>query len=161
MRLHLGRVDHDRLLFATTTGQRFHHPGEDPMSPHRFHLLERVLGGLYTRVCIAPPQPIAIDECYPANDPPIIDPFLSMALWKKGLKPIQLLLGQPSLLAHPHPRQTMRVKREGPAASSISMGLDPNKAPIRDGHRIRTTGTLQLWIIAVVVEPMMRLRMRL
>jgi hypothetical protein len=28
-------------------------------------------------------------------------------------------------------------------------------------YRIRTTGTLQLRIIAVVVEPMMKLRMRL
>jgi hypothetical protein len=44
---------------------------------------------------ITPPQTIAIDEDYAAQNPPIIDARLAMALWKERSQPIHLLVRQP------------------------------------------------------------------
>jgi hypothetical protein len=47
---------------------------------------------------IAPAQAIATDEDYAAQNPPIIDARLAMALGKEGLQPRHLRVRQPKRL---------------------------------------------------------------
>jgi hypothetical protein len=95
MRLQVGRVDHDGLLLGTFGGQSFHHPGEDPhVTPPLPSVVEGLRRAIFTRR-IAPPQAIAIDEDYTAQDPPIIDARLTVALWKERFQPLHLLVRQP------------------------------------------------------------------
>ncbi len=83
MRLKIGRVDHDGLLLGALGGQALHHPGKDThVTPPLPSVVERLRWAILTRR-IAPPQAIAIDEDYAAQDPPIIDTRLAMALWKE------------------------------------------------------------------------------
>jgi len=44
---------------------------------------------------IAPSQPVAIDEDYPAQHTPVIDPRPAMALREERLQPLHLFVGQP------------------------------------------------------------------
>ena len=59
------------------------------------------------------------------EDPPIIDPWVAVALWKERLQPLHLLVGQPEKVAHDHPRQFGSLNHASRAASSRSMGLEP------------------------------------
>ena len=125
MRLQVGRVDHDDLLFAAFGSQPFHHPGEDPhIAPPLPSVVER-LGWTILMGRIAPPQPIAIDEDYAAQHAPVIDPRLAMALGKERPQPLHLRFGQPEQVAHHHPRQFGSLNHEGTDASSRSMGPEP------------------------------------
>lgn len=66
MRFQEGRVDHDGLLLGAFRGQPLHHPGENPhVTPPLPSVVKRLRRAILTRR-IAPPQPIAIDEDYPA-----------------------------------------------------------------------------------------------
>jgi hypothetical protein len=124
MRLEVGRVDHDRLLLGTFRGQSLHHPGEDP---HVAPSLPSVVKGLGRAILpwrIAPTQPVAIDKDYAAKHTSVIDPRLAMALRKKRLQPLHLLVGQPEKVAHP--RQFGSLNHPGRAASTQSMDPDPS-----------------------------------
>ncbi len=127
MRLHVGRVDHEDLLFAAFGSQPFHHAGEDPhIAPPLRSVVER-LGWTILMGRIAPPQPIAIDEDYAAQNSPVIDPRLAMALREERLQPLHLLVGQPEQVAHHHPRQFGAVNHAGRETSSRSMRPEPNE----------------------------------
>jgi hypothetical protein len=113
MRLQIGRVDHDDFLLTAFGGQPFHHPGEDPhVAPSLPAVVER-LGRTILPWRIAPPQPIAVDEDYPAQHTPVIDPRLAVALRKERPQPLHLLVGQPEKVAHHHPRQFGSLNHAG------------------------------------------------
>lgn len=125
MRLQVCRVDHDDLLLAAFGGQPLHHPGEDP---HVAPPLPAVVEGLGRAILprrIAPSQPVAVDEDYPAQHSPVIDPRLPVAFGEERLQPLHLRVRQPEKVAHPHPRQFGSLNHAGRTASSRSMGPDP------------------------------------
>jgi len=82
VRLEIGRVDHDRLVLGPFGGQPHHDPGEDPVVAPALPAVIQGLGRAVFLRRIAPPQPIAIDEDYSAEDAPIIDARAAMALGK-------------------------------------------------------------------------------
>ena len=127
MRLQIGRVDQDGLLLGAFRGQPLHHAGENPhVTPPLPSVVERLRRAILTWR-VAPPQAIAIDEDYAAQNPPIIHPRLAMALREKRLQPLHLLVRQPEKIAHHHTRQFGALNHVAIAASSRSMGPDPNK----------------------------------
>ena len=83
MRLEIGRVDHDSPTFGLGAGQPLHHPDEDAsLTPS----LPAVVEGLRRAVFpwrIAPPQPVAIDEDYSAQDPSVIDARLRTLVYER------------------------------------------------------------------------------
>lgn len=86
MGLEICRVDHHGLLFAVLGGQICHHPGEDAfLAPPLPSAVERLMRTILLRR-IPPTQAIAIDEDNAAQNPPAIDPRLTMRLgWgRKG-----------------------------------------------------------------------------
>jgi hypothetical protein len=105
MRLQVGRVDRDGLLLGPFEGQSFHHPGEHPPVAPPFPPVVLGLGRAILPWRIAPTQAIAIDEDYAAQNPPIINPGLAMALRQKRPQQLHFLVGQPEKVAHHHPRQ--------------------------------------------------------
>jgi hypothetical protein len=88
-----------RGVAVTTSEQRivFHHKVCDPnhVPPPLPSVVERLRRAILPRR-IAPPQAIAIDEDYAAQNPPIIDARLAMALRKERPQPIHLLVRQPN-----------------------------------------------------------------
>jgi len=66
-----------------------------PMSPHRFHRLYSVFGGPYSRGASHHLKPLAIDEDYAAQNPPLIDARISMALRKERFQTLHLIARQP------------------------------------------------------------------
>lgn len=60
-------VDHHGLLFAMSGGQTGDHPGKDALVAPM--VVEGLMRAVFRRR-IAPPQAIAIDEGYPAQDAP-------------------------------------------------------------------------------------------
>jgi hypothetical protein len=48
---------------------------------------------------LTPHQPIALNEDYPAQHPPVIDTGLAARLRKERPKPVNLRLGQPEKIA--------------------------------------------------------------
>lgn len=118
----IGCIDHDDLLLAALGGQPLHHPGEDAHVAPPLPAIVEGLGRAILPRRVAPSQPIAIYEDYAAQDPSIIDPRLAMALRKKRLQPLHLLVRQPEKVAHHNPRQFGSLNHAGRAASSRSMG---------------------------------------
>lgn len=51
---------------------------------------------------IAPPQAVAVNEDDAAQDPPVINTWLAVALWKEGLQPDHLLGRHPERLLIDH-----------------------------------------------------------
>src|SRR5690606_21158661 len=95
---------------------------------------------------VTPSQPVAIDEDYAAQNPSIIDPRLAMALRKERLQPLHLRVGQPEKVAHHHPRQFGSLNHAARAASSKSMGPDPNNyARKHDLPRRGRQGGAAIW----------------
>ena len=90
----IGRVDHDRLVFGALGGQAHHNPGEDPVLAPAFPAVVERLGGPVFPRRVAPSQTIAVDEDYAAQNPPIIDTGLAMALREERPQPLHLLVGQ-------------------------------------------------------------------
>jgi hypothetical protein len=76
--------------------------------------------------CIAPPQPVAIYEDYPAQNPPSIHAWLAMALRKERPQPLHLLVRQPEKIAHHYPLQFGSLNHAVREASRRSMGPDPS-----------------------------------
>jgi hypothetical protein len=77
-----------------------HHPGEDSLVAPS---LPSVVKGFRRAILpggVAPPQAVAIDEDYAAQDTPVIDPRLAMALGKKWFQTGHLRVGQPEEVAH-------------------------------------------------------------
>ena len=103
MRLEIGGVNHHCLPVGGFGSKSLHHPGENTdVAP----ALPSVVEGLrWTTLWrrIGPTQAITIDEDYPAQDPPIIDPWAAMALWKERPQPRHLLVTQPKKIAHHAP----------------------------------------------------------
>lgn len=92
MGFEIGRVDHDGLLICRLSGQSFEEPGEHAhLAPALLAIVERLRWAVSLRR-IAPSQPIAIDEDYPAKNAPIIDTRLPMAPRKVRSKPRHLLV---------------------------------------------------------------------
>jgi hypothetical protein len=52
-----------------------------------------------TALTITPAQPVAVDEDYPAQHPPVIDPRLAARLRKERPKPLHLRVRQPKEIA--------------------------------------------------------------
>lgn len=93
-------IDHNCLLFAVLGNQPHHHPREDalfaPALPTAVEHLVRAIGFR----SITPPLPIAVDEGYPAQNPPVVDPWLAMRLWKAGFQTRHLCVAQLENIAH-------------------------------------------------------------
>ena len=84
MGFEVGRVDHDRLSPRAFGGQTLHHPGKDALITPP---LPAVVEGLRRTILlrsVAPPQTVALDENDAAQNPPVIDAWLAVALWKFG-----------------------------------------------------------------------------
>lgn len=96
MRFEVGRVDHDRLAIRSLRRrQTFHHADEDAfVAPPLPAIIERLCRAIFPRR-VPPPQPIAIDEDDPAQNPPVINALTPEALRKIGLKAGHLLVRQP------------------------------------------------------------------
>ena len=124
MRLQIGRVYHHRLRNGRLGGQAFHHPGEDAfLAP----ALPTIIEGLRWTILlgrIAPPQAIAIDEDNAAENTPVIDARLAVALREKRLKAGHLRIRQPEKVAH----DPVSLRSLNHAARLKSMGPDPRAA---------------------------------
>ena len=122
MRLQIGRVYHHRLRNGRLGGQAFHHPGEDAfLAP----ALPTIIEGLRWTILlgrIAPPQAIAIDEDNAAENTPVIDARLAVALREKRLKAGHLRIRQPEKVAH----DPVSLRSLNHAARLKSMGPDPS-----------------------------------
>ena len=105
MRFKIRRVDHDRLFLWPFGGQTLHDPSKDAhVAPPLPAIVEGIRRAILPRR-ISPPQAVAIDEDYAAQDPPVIDTRLTVALWKEGLQPRHLLgCSQKKLLIDHAPR---------------------------------------------------------
>ncbi len=80
MRFQVGRVDRDGLLLGALGGQTFHDPSKDPhVAPTLPAVIERLRRSIFPGR-VAPAQAIAIDEDYAAQDTPVVDAWLAMAL---------------------------------------------------------------------------------
>src|SRR3546814_3950141 len=94
-------VDHDRLaLWRLRCGQALHHADEDAfVAPPLPAIIKRLRRAILPRR-ITPPEPIAVDEDDPAQNPSIVDPLAAMALRKIRLKTRHLLVRQPIQITH-------------------------------------------------------------
>ena len=145
MRLEIGRVDHHRLGNGGFGSKTIHHPSEDTLiAPPLPSIVEGLRRAVFFR-CIAPPQPIAIDEDYSAQHPPVIYARLTVALGKEGLESRHLRLGQPEKVAH----RSISLRRLNHAASRQSMGPDPTLAL---GRSLRKHGQLDFEVIPATDE---------
>ena len=118
--LEIGRIDHDRLVLGALSGQADHDPGEDPvvtLAPPT--VVEGLDGPIFLRR-ITPPQPIAVDEDYAAENAAIIDAGLAMTLGKERLQAFHLGIAQQvkiahrsGLLAEPESCQTPEINGSG------------------------------------------------
>ena len=82
MRLQIGRVDHDRLVFGALGGEADQDPSEDPVVAPAFPaVVEGLRRAVFLRR-VAPAQPIAIDEDYAAQNATIINAGLAVTLRK-------------------------------------------------------------------------------
>src|SRR3546814_1295347 len=72
-------VDHDRLaLWRLRCGQALHHADEDAfVAPPLPAIIKRLRRAILPRR-ITPPEPIAVDEDDPAQNPSIVDPLAAM-----------------------------------------------------------------------------------
>ncbi len=118
-------IDHDGLLLSALSGQTLHHPGEDPpVAPSLPTIVERlrrpILPGRIT-----PPQAFAIDEDYPAQHAPVIDPWLAVGPGKERPKPVHLHVGQPEKITHHCPHQFGSVNHAAKATARRLMGPEP------------------------------------
>ena len=95
--------------------------------------MERLRRAILTRR-VGPPQAIAIDEDYAAQNSPIIDPRPAVARGKEGLQPRHLLVGQPEKVAHRHPRKLGSLNHAGRTDSSRLMGPDPRLSAAAVGN---------------------------
>src|SRR5680860_436640 len=100
MPLQVGCVDHERVCFVALIGQFEKHPDE-----HTFVVpaLPTAVEGLVRPVDrrrITPPQAIAIDEYYPAQNALIVNAWLSVGLWEERLQLCHLIIAQPVKIAH-------------------------------------------------------------
>jgi hypothetical protein len=122
VRLQGSRVDHHRLRHSGLGSQTIHHSGEDAfVAPPLPAVVEGLRRAIFLRRS-APPQAIAIDEDYPAQNPPINNERLAMALGKEGLKPHHLRIGQPETVTH----RSVSSRRLNHAAGARSMRPDPS-----------------------------------
>ena len=100
MGFQVGRVDHHRLAFGVLGSQSDQDPGKHaPLAP----ALPAVVKGLVRTILlgrIAPPQAIAVDEDYPRENAPIIDPRLAVGLREEGFETRHLRVRQPEEIAH-------------------------------------------------------------
>ena len=95
MRFQVGRVDHDDLLLTVVGGQPLHHPSEHPyVAPSLLAVIKRLRRAILPWG-VAPAQAIAIDENDAAQNTPVVDTRLAMALREKRPEPVHLLVGQP------------------------------------------------------------------
>lgn len=100
MRLQIGRVDHHRLGDRRLCRQAVHHPGKDALFAPP---LPTVVEGLRRAILpggITPPQAVAIDEDNPAQNAPVVDARLTMALREEGFQTGHLRVRQPEKVAH-------------------------------------------------------------
>ena len=137
MRLEVGRVNHDGLVLGALSGQADHDPGEDPVVTPTLPTVVEGLGRSVFLRRIAPPQPIAIDKDYAANDTEVINARLAMALGEFGgsgnspgdcfpdkrLQARHLRLGKPVKIAH----RSVSLQSLNHAKNLKSMGLEPRK----------------------------------
>jgi hypothetical protein len=80
----VSRVDHDRLGRGARGSQPLHHADEDtPFVPPLPTVVERLVGAILPRR-IAPTQSVAVDENDTAQHPPVINPWLAVALCEYG-----------------------------------------------------------------------------
>src|SRR3546814_8644194 len=81
-------------------GQALHHADEDALvAPPLPAIIKRLRRAILPRR-ITPPEPIAVDEDDPAQNPSIVDPLAAMALRKIRLKTRHLLVRQPIQIIH-------------------------------------------------------------
>jgi hypothetical protein len=97
VRLEIGHVDYHRLRNGSRT---IDHRGEDTFVDPPLSMIVEGLrqAGFFRR--IEPPQPIAIDEDYAAQNTPVIHARLTVALGKEGLQTGHPRVGQPKKVVH-------------------------------------------------------------
>lgn len=120
MCLKIGRIDHDRLVRGVFGSQADHDPGKYAVVAPA---LPAVIGGLGRTLLpgrVAPPQAIAIDEYYAAQNAPVVDAGLAMALGKERPQPLHLRIRQPKKIVHrsglftePEPCQLTEINGSG------------------------------------------------
>ena len=126
MCLQVSRAGHDGLWPLLRGGKPLHHPGEDP---HVAPPLPAVAQGLCRAILLGgvpPPQPVAIDEDDPAQDPPVIDTRAASA----GSSPRKERLHTRHLLVCSRNRSLMcqvSPPAQHHAHEMKSMGPDPAK----------------------------------
>ena len=120
MRLEICCVDHDGLVLGALGGQADHDPGENAIFAPALPAVVEGLGRAIFLRRIAPPQPIAIDEDYAAEDAPVVNAGLAMALGKERLQTLYLRVAQPEqvayksgLLTEPESRQGTEINGSG------------------------------------------------
>lgn len=101
MCLQVGRVDYDNLLLATFGSDPLHHPGEDADIAGRFHLFLSALGKTYSRGASGHRKSLRLMRIMQLRAPRSSTRGLPWPLGKNGFN----------------------------AASSRSMGFDPNTVP--------------------------------
>jgi len=100
--LQVGRVDHHGLLLAVLRSQANHDTSEYALvAPSLPAVIQGLVRTVFRR-CIAPPQPIAIDEDNAAQHTPVINARLAVGLREVGLKTRHLRVGQPVEIRHIH-----------------------------------------------------------
>ena len=100
MRLQIGRIDHDRLVRGVFGSQADHHPGEYAVVAPALPAVIKGLGRTVLPGRVAPPQAIAIDEYYAAQNAPVVGAGLAMALGKERPLPLHPRVRQPKKIAH-------------------------------------------------------------
>ena len=100
MGLKVGSVEHYGPFLTMIRRQPNHHLGEDLLVTPP---LPTVVDGLVQPILprgIAPPQAIAIDEDYPAQNRPVINTTLAMGFGEIGFKTRHLRITQPEETRH-------------------------------------------------------------
>lgn len=128
MRLGVGRVDHydpGLLRFGSQFGHdRGEHAHPAPPLPAVVERLRRAIG----RRRVLPHQPIALDEDYPAQHPPVIDPRPASGLRKERAQPLYLRICQPVKLAQ-DPSPSREFESCPRRRSSKFIGPDSSRLP--------------------------------
>ena len=100
MGLKVGSLDHRGPFLTMIRRQPDHHLGEDPLvTPPLPTVVDCLVPPILPRG-IAPPQAIAIDEDYLAQNRPIINRRLAMEFGEIGLKTRHLRITQPEETRH-------------------------------------------------------------
>ncbi len=140
--LRVSRVDHDGLLLGAFRRQPRHHPGEDPMSPHRFHRLQSVFGGPYSRGASHHLKPLRLTKIIPLRTRRSSTRGLPWLFGKNGLS--RSICSSVShnrvLISTPISSGARTTQRQHPQANQCGMNLGSEPISSMRFRRIRELG---------------------